>query len=244
MSTNNCVVVNDVSKFYGTSQVLKNISLEINTGEIFGLLGPSGAGKTTLVKMLSGIEQATNGSVKVLNDLMPNLHTMGRIGFMAQSDALYEELTAEDNLDFFAEIYGLNSSQRSARKKQVINLVNLNNDINKPVRQFSGGMKRRLSLAISLLHNPEILILDEPTVGIDPILRQAIWDELEALRLQNVTIVVTTHVMDEADKCTRLAMIRDGHIIAVGTPEALKSSTNTSSLEKAFLQYGSTALEV
>ena len=239
-----CVVVDKVSKDYGKSRVLHDVSLAIKPAEIFGVLGPSGAGKTTIVKLIAGIDHASSGSITVLDAKMPNLKTMSRIGFMAQSDALYEELTAEDNIDFFAGIYCLSKQKRLERKKQVMELVNLTSDIKKPVSRFSGGMKRRLSLAISLLHEPEILILDEPTVGIDPILRKSIWDELEILRLQGITIIVTTHVMDEADKCMRLAMIREGKLIAVGSPAELKRNTDTDTLENAFLQYGSSSLEV
>lgn len=119
-----------------------------------------------------------------------------------------------------------------------MNLVNLTDHIKKPVHQYSGGMKRRLSLAIALLHEPEVLLLDEPTVGIDPVLRQAIWEELERIRQNGTTIVVTTHVMDEAEKCQRLAMIRDGRLIAVGSPEKLKTETNSETIEQAFLYFG------
>ena len=197
-----------------------------------------------MVKLIAGIDHPSAGSINVLDEKMPNLKTMNHIGYMAQSDALYEELTAEENLDFFAGIYSLSKQKRMIRKKQVMELVNLSADLKKPVSKFSGGMKRRLSLAISLLHEPEIIILDEPTVGIDPILRKTIWDELEVLRQQGITIIVTTHVMDEADKCMRLAMIREGKLIAVGSPEELKKDAGSDTLEDAFLYYGSSSLEV
>ena len=239
-----CIVIDKVSKDYGKSRVLHDVSLTIKPAEIFGFLGPSGAGKTTMVKLIAGIDHASSGSITVLDERMPNIKTMSRIGFMAQSDALYEELTAEENLDFFAGIYSLSKQKRTERKKQVMELVNLTSELKKSVSKYSGGMKRRLSLAISLLHEPEILILDEPTVGIDPILRKSIWDELEVLRRQGITIIVTTHVMDEADKCMRLAMIREGELIAVGSPEELKRNTDSDTLENAFLKYGSSSLEV
>ena len=241
-----CVILEKVSKDYGKSRVLQDVSLGIKPAEVFGILGPSGAGKTTMVKLIAGIDYPSSGSITVLDEKMPNLKTMNRIGFMAQSDALYEELTAEENIDFFAGIYSLSKQKKIIRKKQVMELVNLSADLKKPVYKFSGGMKRRLSLAISLLHEPEIIILDEPTVGIDPILRKTIWDELEVLRQQGITIIVTTHVMDEADKCMRLAMIREGKLIAVGSPEELKqgSGSESDTLEDAFLYYGSSSLEV
>lgn len=238
MDQSTCISIQSVDKSFGKMKVLDSIDLSVQTSEIFGLLGPSGAGKTTLVRMIAGIDTPSSGRVTVLNTPMPDLTIMQRIGFMAQSDALYTELTARENLDFFAGIYGLRGSKKAERIKRVMEIVNLSEEMNKVVRNYSGGMKRRLSLAISLLHEPEILVLDEPTVGIDPILRQSIWAELEKLSSQGVTILVTTHVMDEADKCHRLAMMRDGKIIAVGSPNDMKEETQSSSLEAAFLTYG------
>jgi ABC-2 type transport system ATP-binding protein len=233
-----CISIEQVNKSFRHKQVLHNIYLQVTKGEIFGLLGPSGAGKTTLVRMMAGIDIPTSGSIHMLHTKMPNLETMKKIGFMAQSDALYTELSALENLEFFAGIYGIKGSNRKERISHVMELVNLKDDLKKTIHQYSGGMKRRLSLAISLLHEPEVLILDEPTGGIDPVLRKSIWSELEYIRQQGTTIVVTTHVMDEADKCGRLGMIRDGHLIAVGSPEELKRDTSSNTIEEAFLHYG------
>ncbi|RZT23465.1 ABC transporter ATP-binding protein [Fictibacillus sp. BK138] len=228
----------DVSKNYGSQHVLENISLNVKRNEIYGLLGPSGAGKTTLVKMIAGIETPTNGRIKVLDTDMPNLHNMTRIGFMAQSDALYVELSGKENLEFFASIYGLKGQKQKERIEHAASLVNLTDYLKRPVHQYSGGMKRRLSLAAALLHEPEILILDEPTVGIDPVLRQSIWNELYKLSDAGTTILVTTHVMDEAEKCGQLGMLRDGRLIASGSPQQLKESTASATIEDAFLYYG------
>lgn len=235
---NPVIHVSDVSKNYGSQQVLENISFNIEKNEIYGLLGPSGAGKTTLVKMIAGIETPTKGSIKVLDTLMPNLHNMTRIGFMAQSDALYVELSGKENLEFFASIYGLKGQKQKERIEHAASLVNLTEFLKKPVHQYSGGMKRRLSLAAAILHEPEILILDEPTVGIDPVLRQSIWNELYKLSDAGTTILVTTHVMDEAEKCGQLGMLRDGRLIASGSPRELKESTASATIEDAFLYYG------
>lgn len=232
------ISVLDVCKSFGKQKVLNDISVNVFKGEIFGLLGPSGAGKTTLVKMIAGIDTATSGSIKVLDVVMPNLSILNKVGYMAQSDALYGELTALENLDFFATIYRLKGSIKKERIREVMTLVNLLDDIKKPVNQFSGGMKRRLSLGISLLHQPEILILDEPTVGMDPVLRQSIWGELKRLSRNGTTIIVTTHVMDEAEKCDRLAMLRDGRLIATGSTEDLKKQTGAATIEEVFLHYG------
>jgi ABC-2 type transport system ATP-binding protein len=238
MSERLCIRMEHVSKRFGKKTVIEDVSLDVYRGEIFGMLGPSGAGKTTIVKMIAGIDEATSGTIHVLNTKMPDLHAMQRIGFMAQSDALYGELTAFENLQFFASIYGLKGKKQRERIYDVMDLVNLTDHIKKPVHQYSGGMKRRLSLAISLLHEPEVLLLDEPTVGIDPVLRQAVWEELERIRQNGTTIVVTTHVMDEAEKCQRLAMIRDGRLIAVGSPAELKKETGSQTIEQAFLYFG------
>lgn len=232
------ITVNHVTQRFGPKEVLTDITLSVNSSEIFGLLGPSGSGKTTLVKLIAGIDEAVIGQVHILDQTMPNLGMMKEIGYMAQSDALYSELTAKQNLEFFAGLFGIKGPLLKQRINEVMELVNLTEHLNKTISRYSGGMKRRLSLAIALLHRPKILLLDEPTVGIDPVLRKSIWNELEKLSREGTTIVVTTHVMDEADKCYRLGMIRDGHLIAVDTPEALKAQTGSQTIEEAFLFYG------
>ncbi|MDB5083879.1 MAG: type transport system ATP-binding protein [Bacilli bacterium] len=232
------IQVNQVHRKFGSKHVLQDITLEVKPREIFGLLGPSGSGKTTLVKLIAGIDKPTNGTVFVAGVQMPRLDMLGKIGYMAQSDALYTELSAKENLDFFASLYSLSRKEKKKRIEEVMKLVNLTDDMNKLVSAYSGGMKRRLSLAISMLHRPSVLILDEPTVGIDPVLRMSIWAELQTLSEQGTTLIVTTHVMDEAEKCHRLCMIRDGRLIAVGTPAELKESTHSASIEEAFLVYG------
>lgn len=235
---NKCITVEHVNKSFGEKQVLFDITLKVLHANILGLLGPSGSGKTTLIKLIAGIDAASNGSVHVLNQKMPNLSMMNNIGYMAQADALYDELTAEENLEFFASMYKLSRDVKKNRIKEVMALVDLSAHQKKLVKQYSGGMKRRLSLAISLLHKPSILILDEPTVGIDPVLRKSIWNELYRLRDSGTTIIVTTHVMDEVEKCDTIGMIREGRLIALDTPQALRSATSSSSLEEAFLYYG------
>jgi ABC-2 type transport system ATP-binding protein len=227
-----------VSKSFGKHEVLQDINLEIYKGEIFGLLGPSGAGKSTLVKQLVGLELPTTGENYIFQKKMPALAIIEQIGYMAQSDALYGELSAKENLEFFASLYGLKGKSKQNRIHEVMEIVELSEHLNKLVSNYSGGMKRRLSLAIALLHEPKLLILDEPTVGIDPVLRKNIWNSFYELKRKGTTIIVTTHVMDEADKCDRLGMIRDGQLIATGTPAELKSQTGADRIEEAFLFYG------
>jgi ABC-2 type transport system ATP-binding protein len=233
-----CIILNKVNKYFGDKQVLKDVSLRVPYGCIYGLLGPSGCGKTTTVKIMAGISESTSGETYVLGSKMPQLSLMNEIGYMAQSDALYMMLSAADNLEFFAAIYGMKKAHYKKRILEVMELVNLAEDLNKPVAAYSGGMKRRLSLAMAILHNPKVLILDEPTVGIDPLLRQDIWKELYQMSANGVTILVTTHVMDEALKCHQLAMMRRGVLIAEGTPTELQEKIGASSIEEAFIYYG------
>lgn len=233
-----CIILNHVNKSFGDKQVLNDISLAVPYGTIYGLLGPSGCGKTTTVKIMAGISEPTSGEVFALGKKMPQLELMNSIGYMAQSDALYNVLTAAENLTFFASLYGMKKGDIKKRTEEVMELVNLTDDLQKPVSSYSGGMKRRLSLAMAIIHNPKVLILDEPTVGIDPLLRKDIWCELYKMAERGVTIIVTTHVMDEAEKCHQLAMLRHGHLIASGSPEELQSRIGASSIEDAFIYYG------
>ena len=233
-----CIVFDKINHRFGDKQVLHDISLTVPPGVTYGLLGPSGCGKTTTVKIMAGILEASSGTVNVLGEPMPKLSLMNRIGYMAQSDALYNLLTAEENLAFFSGLYGMKKKKAREKITEVLALVNLTADRAKAVAAYSGGMKRRLSLAMALLHEPEILILDEPTVGIDPLLRKSIWDTLNAKTKQGITIIVTTHVMDEAEKCGELAMLRDGRLIAQGTPLQLRENVGASTLEEAFIHYG------
>ncbi|WP_101842174.1 heme ABC exporter ATP-binding protein CcmA [Halobacillus sp. Marseille-P3879] len=232
------IVLQDVSHRFDSKEVLSEITLHIPKGEIFGLLGPSGSGKTTLIKLVTGLLEPTSGDVYMNGEKMPSLAQMKRYGFMAQSDALYQELSGKENLDFFASIYRLKKQEKKRRIKELLEMVNLTEVADHPVDTYSGGMKRRLSLAAALLHEPEMIILDEPTVGIDPVLRQSIWKELNRLKDHGVTIIVTTHVMDEAEKCDRLAMLREGRIIAMNTPADLREEIGADTIEEVFLHYG------
>lgn len=232
------VNVDGVSKSYSKNKVLDGISLSIEKGEIVGLIGPSGAGKSTLVKAMVGMEKVDCGVVKIFDTKMPNREVLQNIGYMAQADALYEDLSGRENLVFFAKLFGVSRADIDVRVNHVASLVNIGEHLSKKVRAYSGGMKRRLSLAIALIQDPKLLILDEPTVGIDPKLRVGIWQELNVLKAQGKSIIVTTHVMDEAEKCDRLALIRDGKIIISGSPSELKKELNVSSIEEIFLIVG------
>ena len=233
------IAVNQVSKSFGKKMVLNKIDLNIEEGQIYGFIGPSGAGKTTLVKMIVGMDRPDTGTIHVLNKQIPNLELLQEIGYMSQSDALYMELTGEENLKFFAALYKLSKTEQKKRISYSADLVNLTNELKMRVSTYSGGMKRRLSLAIALIQNPKILILDEPTVGIDPELRLGIWNELLRLKKEEgKTIIVTTHVMDEAEKCDYIAMVRDGSILTRGTPKELKDLFKAENLDEVFLKAG------
>ncbi|MEN8077561.1 ABC transporter ATP-binding protein [Clostridioides difficile] len=233
------IQVSNVIKKYGKNLVLDNVSLTIEKGEILGLIGPSGAGKSTLVKAIMGVEKINSGEIKVLDKKVPNLDIFKSIGYMAQADALYEDLSGKENLEFFAKLYNMKKKLIKERIEYTSKLVKLENHMNKRVNNYSGGMKRRLSLAAALIQNPDLFILDEPTVGIDPTLRLSIWDEIYKLKSEGKSVIVTTHVMDEALKCDNLALIIEGKIIAIGTPEKLMKDFNVNSIEEVFLKIGS-----
>jgi len=229
------IQVAQVSKSFGKTAVLHNVSFNVVKGEIVGLIGPSGSGKTTLVKAIIGMEKVETGSIHLYEKQMPNRKILGEIGYMAQSDALYLELSAEQQMLFFAKLYKIPKSKRADRIQSVMQLVDLETERKKRVQNYSGGMKRRLSLAMALLQNPDLLILDEPTVGIDPRLRKEIWSELDTLKKQGKSMVVTTHVMDEAERCDRLLLLLNGRIIASGSPKELKEQYQVHSIEDIFL---------
>ncbi|NDL67468.1 ABC transporter ATP-binding protein [Anaerotalea alkaliphila] len=233
-----CVIVEHVDRSYGRKQVLFDISLRLGHAQILGLLGPSGSGKTTLIRLVAGIDRPDRGVVHLLGERLPRLSMMGRIGYMAQADALYGDLTARENMGFFASMYPLGRSRKKERIQVVLDLLGLTPDADRLVREYSGGMKRRLSLGIALLHQPPVLILDEPTIGLDPLLRQTIWEELYRQKDAGVTIIISTHAMDEAEKCDTLGMLREGRLIGSGSPGEVKAAADAQTIEEAFIRLG------
>lgn len=225
-----------LEKHFGDRTILHDINLTVNRGEIVGLIGPSGSGKTTTIKTMLGMEKATQGTALVLSHSMPNRQVLGKIGYMAQSDALYESLSAKENLTFFGEMKGVTGKRLQEEIEHVSSVVNLENHLAQRVSGYSGGMKRRLSLAIALLGQPELLILDEPTVGIDPALRRQIWHELINLRDRGQSILITTHVMDEAELTDRVALLLHGDIIAFASPQNLEKQYDVPTIEDVFLK--------
>ena len=217
--------------------VLDGIDFEVPCGQIVCLLGPSGCGKTTMVDLVIGNTVPVAGSVTVLGERAPYPRVRKMVGYMPQDEALYDDITAEENLRFFGTMVGLGAARLQGRMNELLQFAKLEDDRKKLVSHFSGGMKRRLSLAIAMLHEPELLVLDEPTVGLDPAHRRAIWDEFDRLAAGGTTILVTTHIMDEASRCHRIVMLQGGRIIAQGSPGDILAQTRTSDLESAFLAF-------
>jgi ABC-2 type transport system ATP-binding protein len=231
MSETYAVDVENVVKSFGTLKALDNVTLRVRQGEIYGLLGPNGAGKTTLIRSIVGLVVPESGTVTVLGRRMPDLDILGRVGYMTQAAALYPDLSVEENLRFFAAISGADSNVDEALK-----LVELDQRRKSVVATLSGGMRQRCSLACALVHRPRLLLLDEPTVGVDPQLRVQFWDHFRDMAAAGTTIVVSSHVMDEAERCQRLGLIRFGRLLGEGSPNELRSAAGTSNLEEAFLK--------
>ncbi|QER66461.1 ABC transporter ATP-binding protein [Paucilactobacillus nenjiangensis] len=223
-------------KKFGKQTVLKDVNFNVESGQIVGLIGPSGSGKSTVIKIALGMEVSDAGNAEVLGKTMPNRQLLGQIGYMAQSDALYDSLSGYENLKFFAQMKGISKANVQTEIEHVTQVVDLQDDIKKRVSGYSGGMQRRLSLAIALLGKPELLVLDEPTVGIDPALRRKVWTELKAIREQGRSILITTHVMSEAEQVDQVALLLGGKVIAFDTPSQLKEQYQVSSIEDAFLK--------
>ena len=219
--------ITQLSKSFGQQKVLDNIDFQLKKSEIIGLIGPSGSGKSTLIKTMLGMEKADTGKALVLDKIMPERKILGNIGYLAQSDALYEALTGYENLEFFGQMKNLKGEKLKEEISYVAEVVDLSADLKKQVENYSGGMKRRLSLAIALLGKPKL--------GIDPALRRKVWRELYKQRDSGVGILITTHVMDEAELCNKVGLLLGGKIIAFDTPKKLKEKNNVNTIEDVFL---------
>ncbi|MGD8968257.1 MAG: ABC transporter ATP-binding protein [Anaerolineae bacterium] len=218
------VEVVDLTKRFGDFTAVDSITFRIRRGEIFGFLGPNGAGKTTTIRMLLGLLRPTDGKASVLGyDVASQPEEIRkRIGYMSQRFSLYEDLTVGENLDFYGRTYGVRNKRLRRRKQFAIEMAGLKGRERELTRNLSGGWKQRLALGAAILHEPEMLFLDEPTAGVDPISRREFWDLLYDLADEGKTILVTTHYMDEAEHCQDLAFIHQGQIIARGAPEEIK----------------------
>jgi len=221
-------------KAFAGVRAVDGISVDLAPGRIYGLLGPNGSGKTTLIRLLTGLATADAGTVDVLGVRMPSRTNLARIGYMTQSDGIYPALTVGDNARFFGAMYGVRDRDAIMAALATVDLADRVNSVS---ATLSGGQRRRLSLACALVHRPTLLFLDEPTVGVDPQLRVQFWDHFRQLAQGGTTIVVSSHVMDEADRCDELLFIRSGRVIARGTGEALLADAGAATMEEAFLGY-------
>ncbi len=224
------VEVDGIVKSFGDLRALDGVSLRIREGEIYGLLGPNGSGKTTLIRSLVGLVQPEAGTIQVLGQKMPNVDVLGQVGYMTQAAALYPDLSVEENLRFFAAIAGAEGGVDAA-----LEFVELTSRRDSVVSTLSGGMRTRASLACALVHRPRLLLLDEPTVGVDPQLRAQLWDRFRRMADLGTTILVSSHVMDEAERCERLGLILFGRLLAEGSSRALQEQARARNLEEAFL---------
>jgi ABC-2 type transport system ATP-binding protein len=224
------VNLDDVSKSFGAFKALNGVTLRVRKGEIYGLLGPNGAGKTTLIRLIIGLLEAQAGTVTVLGQRMPNVPVLRHVGYMTQAAALYPALSVEENVRFFAAINGAEEGVKDA-----LDLVQLWDRRASVIATLSGGMRTRCSLACAIVHGPELLLLDEPTVGVDPELRVQLWEDFRRMAEAGTTIIVSSHVMDEADRCQRLGLIQYGRLIDEGSPADLRAKAGTQNLEEAFL---------
>jgi ABC-2 type transport system ATP-binding protein len=228
---NNAVEVADLVVDRGAIRAVRNVSFTIPVGQVTGLLGPSGCGKSTMMRSIVGVQVVTSGNVTVLGLPAGSKPLRDRVGYVTQAPSVYDDLTVTENLAFFARVLGVASTE----VERCIVLVDLGSARDQVVARLSGGQRSRVSLAVALLGDPEVLVLDEPTVGLDPVLRRDLWELFHALAAKGTTVLVSSHVMDEAERCDRLMLMRDGAMLAVESPAALLTRTGAADVEGAFL---------
>lgn len=233
------IKIQDLTKTFGSFTAVDNISFEIPTGKIFGFLGPNGSGKSTTIRMLCGVITPTSGEGSVLGfDLYKETEKIKQnIGYMSQRFGLYEDLTVSENINFYGNIYLLSKAQLEQRKSRLIALAGLVGKEKALAGTLSGGMKQKLALCCALIHEPRLLILDEPTAGVDPVSRREFWKVITKLAATGITVLVTTHYMDEASICDMIGFIYNGKIITIDTPENLYEKHHTSNVEDIFIEY-------
>jgi ABC-2 type transport system ATP-binding protein len=232
----NVIQTSSLTKKFGNFTAIDNLNLNIRKGEIYGLLGPNGAGKTTTIRLLCGLIKYGSGESFILGKKTPNKDISAYIGYMPQETALYEGLSVKQNMEFYGEIFGLKKVRIKERIDDLLKFIDLERWKEELVGNLSGGMKHRVSLACTLIHEPKVLFLDEPTVGVDPELRVSFWDYFNRLKENGITILITTHYMDEAKHCDRIGFMKSGRLIAEGEPDEILKTSDTNSLEDAFLK--------
>lgn len=239
MENINAIEVKGLCKNFGHFKAVDDISFEVPRGKIFGFLGPNGSGKSTTIRMLCGVLTPTEGTAFVLGyDVKKDVEKIKQsIGYMSQRFSLYEDLTVSENLDFYAGVYGLSKKEREERKKGIIAMAGLTGRERNITKNLSGGWKQRLALGCALIHRPKLLVLDEPTAGVDPVSRRIFWEMIYTLAKQGITVLVTTHYMDEASSCDELAFIFNGKLMATGAPKELIEKEGVNNLEDVFIKY-------
>lgn len=223
-------------KRFGYVLAVRGLDLAVSEREIYGLIGPNGSGKTTTMRMLCGILRPNEGEVYILGSRMPSFNVLRSIGYMPQENAVYDDITVQENLCFFGRIQGLTREEVNARADSILELVGLRGKREALARDLSGGMQRRLSLAVAMIHRPTLLLLDEPTAGVDPDLRVSFWEHFKDLSAQGTTILITTHYLEEASRCGRVGLMNQGRLIEEGPPQALEEEAHAATLEDAFLK--------
>ncbi len=233
------ISIKGLTKKFGDFTAVDNLSFDIPKGKIFGFLGPNGSGKSTTIRMICGVLKPTVGEGKILGyDLLNDTEKIKQnIGYMSQKFSLYEDLTVEENLDFYGNIYMMTKERLEERKKDLIKMANLKGKEKSLAGTLSGGWKQRLALGCSLIHNPSLLILDEPTAGVDPVSRREFWHTITDLVKDGITVLVTTHYMDEASICDIIGFIYNSKLITIDTPENLYKQHGTENLEEVFINY-------
>jgi len=229
------VLVKKLRKEFDGLVAVDDLDMSIGKGVLYGLIGPNGSGKTTAIRMLMGLLRPTGGEAEVLGVKVPGRAAVARIGYMPQEMAIYPDLTVHENLELFAELYAVPKEEFAKREALLLDVIDLRARRDSIVSQLSGGMKHRTSLACALVHDPELLFLDEPTVGVDPELRVGFWSYFQDLKARGKTVVLTTHYMDEAFRCDIVGMMRAGKLIAEGAPKDLMAKAGVSDLEAAFM---------
>ncbi len=230
------IVINNLTKKFKKKVAVDNLSLDVSKGEIFGFLGPNGAGKSTTIRMLCGILDPTDGEAFVggYSILTSTEKIKCIIGYMSQKFSLYDDLTVKENLKFYSRLYGLSKKEIRENNKDILKKMNIEEYVNYLTRNLSGGLRQRLALGCALTHNPEIIFLDEPTAGVDPVTRKQFWDIMREIANMGKTFFVTTHYIEEAERCDKLGFMFEGRLIAYGSPDELRESQG--SLEEVFVK--------
>jgi ABC-2 type transport system ATP-binding protein len=235
MAGEQVILAQGLRKSFGKLIALDGLNLEVMPGQLYGLAGPNGAGKTTLIRTLCGLLRPDEGEAQLLGWRMPSARVLSQLGYMPQDFAIYDDLSVIQNLEFFGELYDLRRAQVHERADELLDLVQLADRRTQRAGTLSGGLRRRVSLAISLLHKPRLAFLDEPTAGVDPKLRRAFWDYFNQLADQDVTLVVTTHLVEEALRCHVVGFLNAGRLLTQGTPDEILAETGTSNMDDAFI---------